>query len=150
MNHSPIKITSLSTADYELCLPLWRNYLTFYKTQLSADTTEETWHNLLNESVPIYGFGPWIDDILVGITHVVQHPTTWSDSDACYLQDLYVKQSIRCQGVGRALIEHVYAFATEQRCNRVYWTTQDSNIAARKLYDKLADLTDMVQYRKNL
>ena len=76
MNHFPIKITPLSTTDYELWLPLWQNYLTFYETQLPASTTEVIWRNLLNENVPIYGFGAWRDDILVGITHVVLHPNT--------------------------------------------------------------------------
>ncbi|KRU22041.1 GNAT family N-acetyltransferase [Psychrobacter piscatorii] len=150
MNHSSIKITPLSKTDYELWLILWQNYLTFYETSLPSSTTETTWRNLLNESVAIYGFGAWREDVLVGITHVVLHPNTWNTTDCCYLEDLYVADNVRGQGVGRALIEYVYSFAKDQDCNRVYWTTQESNAAARKLYDAIATQTDMVQYRKDL
>lgn len=150
MKNSLINIASLSTADYNFWLALWQNYLSFYDTTLSLNTTEATWHNLLDNAVPIYGFGAWQDDVLVGFTHVVLHPNTWDTTDCCYLEDLYVSEKVRGQGVGRALIEKVYDFASQKNCNRVYWVTQESNTDARTLYAKLADLTDMVQYRKNL
>ncbi len=150
MNHSSIKITRLSKTDYELWLILWQNYLTFYETSLPSSTTEMTWRNLLDDDVSVYGFGAWREDILVGITHVVLHPNTWNTNACCYLEDLYVADNVRGQGVGRALIEHVYSFAKDKDCNRVYWTTQESNVAARKLYDVIATQTDMVQYRKDL
>jgi GNAT superfamily N-acetyltransferase len=117
---------------------------------LPLDTSKATWQKLLDSGTPVYGFGAFKDKVLVGIVHVVLHPNTWNETDCCYLEDLYVSESIRGQGVGRALIEQVYEFASEKNCNRVYWTTQDSNQTARVLYDNLASLTDMVQYRKNL
>ena len=150
MNYSSVEVKSLALVDYEFWLKLWQSYLTFYETSLPVSTTDATWRNLLDSNVAIHGFGAWQDDTLVGITHVVLHPNTWNTTECCYLEDLYVSESVRGQGVGRALIEYVYDFARQQNCNRVYWTTQESNTDARRLYDKLASLTDMVQYRKNL
>lgn len=150
MNHSPVKIKPLTLADQDLWAHLWQNYLTFYETNLPSSTTETTWRNLLDDDVSVYGFGAWKEDLLVGITHVVLHPNTWNTNECCYLEDLYVADNVRGQGVGRALIEHVYSFAKDKDCNRVYWTTQESNTAARKLYDAIATQTDMVQYRKDL
>ena len=150
MKNTSMKITPLSNADYDFWLTLWQNYLTFYETSLPMSTTDTTWRNLLDSNVAIYGFGAWQDGTLVGITHVVLHPNTWNTTECCYLEDLYVSESIRGQGVGRALIEYVYDFATQKGCNHVYWKTQESNADARQLYDKVASLTDMVQYRKNL
>ena len=147
---SPIKIAFLSHADYQSWLRLWQSYLTFYETSLPLITIEATWRNLLDSNVPIYGFGAWLDGTLVGITHVVLHPNTWNSTKCCYLEDLYVNESMRGHGVGRALIDHVYEFARQQNCNRVYWTTQEDNTAARRLYDTLASKTDMIQYRKDL
>lgn len=149
-NSAPAQIAPLTHAEFDTWLTLWQEYLTFYDTSLPMSTTTATWQKLLDSDTPIYGFGAFKDNILVGITHVVLHPTTWSDTECCYLQDLYVDESVRGQGVGRALIEQVYAFASLQNCNRVYWTTQDGNTTARTLYDTLATQTDMVQYRKNL
>ena len=150
MNHSPVEIKPLALADYDLWSNLWQNYLKFYETSLPSSTIQNTWHSLLDSNVPIYGFGAWQDDKLVGITHVVLHPNTWNTTECCYLEDLYVNEQVRGQGVGRALIEQVYEFANDKDCNRVYWTTQEGNTAARKLYDAIATQTDMVQYRKNL
>jgi len=149
-SNTAVQIAPLSNADYEDWLRLWKSYLKFYETSLPPSTTEITWRNLLDSSVPIYGFGTWKEDTLVGITHVVLHPNTWNSTECCYLEDLYVDKSVRGQGIGRALIEHVYDFASKKNCNRVYWTTQEGNTTARLLYDTLATKTDMVQYRKNL
>lgn len=150
MKNDSIEINSLSETDYEHWLDLWQRYLTFYDTSLPLSTIEATWHNLLDNNVPIYGFGTWINDTLVGFTHVVLHPNTWNTTECCYSEDLYVDESVRGQGVGRALIEQVYTFASQKNCNRVYWTTQEGNSSARLLYDSIATKTDMVQYRKNL
>lgn len=146
----PLVIAPLSKADYDAWLKLWQNYLTFYETRLPPSTTEKTWRNLLDDDMPIYGFGAWQDEMLVGITHVVLHPNTWNTTECCYLEDLYVSEAVRGRGVGRALIEQVYEFANEKNCNRVYWTTQEDNATARNLYDVIATQTDMVQYRKDL
>lgn len=150
-----IEILPLYSANFDAWLVLWQGYLTFYETNLPMCTTETTWHNLLDATIPIYGFGAFLlqegnEDKLVGFTHVVLHPNTWNTSECCYLEDLYVDEAMRGLGVGRALIEHVYDFASMKGCNRVYWTTQESNATARKLYDRLAVQTDMVQYRKDL
>ena len=150
MKNTPIKITPLSKSDYDAWLDLWQNYLTFYETRLPPSTTEKTWRNLLDSDVSIYGFGAWHGDTLVGFTHVVLHPNTWNTTECCYLEDLYVGEDVRGQGVGRALIEQVYDFSSKKNCNRVYWITQESNAIARKLYDAIATQTDIVQYRKDL
>lgn len=145
-----IKIMELTDANYNAWLTLWQDYLSFYETSLPLATIDATWQNIIASNTAIYGFGAWNDDLLVGFTHVVLHPNTWNTTKCCYLEDLYVSESVRRQGIGHELIEHVYAFASEQDCNRVYWHTQADNAQARILYDKLATKTDMLQYRKDL
>ncbi len=149
-HQSTINIKPLMAADQPHWRRLWDAYLNFYNTDLPEATIANTWQNLIHNDVPIYGFGAYLDGVLVGITHIVIHPNTWNVTDCCYLEDLYVDNRVRGQGVGRALIQHVYDFASSQQCNRVYWTTQEDNTAARQLYDTLAHKTDMVQYRHNL
>ena len=48
------------------------------------------------------------------------------------------------------LIEHVYADATRRGVPRVYWTTHESNHNAMQLYDRIADRSPFIQYRKLL
>jgi GNAT superfamily N-acetyltransferase len=66
------------------------------------------------------------------------------------LQDLFVLPALRGTGVGRALIQHVYASALAQGASRVWWLTHESNTDAMHLYDKVADKSGFVQYRKLL
>ena len=145
-----IKIAPLTADDYQAWLMLWQNYLSFYQSILPLDVTTATWQNIVDSDTAIHGFGAWRGSELVGFTHIVLHPNTWNTTQCCYLEDLYVNDSVRGQGIGRRLIEHVYTFADKQNCNRVYWHTQEDNAQARVLYDKVATKTDMVQYRKNL
>lgn len=128
---------------------LWHDYLAFYQTELPQVITDNTWQKIIDDNSQIFGFGGWQGDNLVGFVHVVLHPNTWNDSDCCYLEDLFVSDNVRGQGMGRALIEHIYAFAESKNCNRVYWVTDAQNIAAQKLYDSMATKTNFVQYRKN-
>ncbi len=70
--------------------------------------------------------------------------------NSVYLQDLFTDASVRGQGVGRALIEHVYAQAKALGAGKVHWLTHESNAQAMVLYDQVADKPGFVQYRKNL
>ena len=66
----------------------------------------------------------------------------------CYLQDLYVSDTLRGQGIGRLLIEAVYDEADKRGVPTVYWLTQDFNKPARLLYDKIATLTPFIKYNR--
>jgi GNAT superfamily N-acetyltransferase len=68
----------------------------------------------------------------------------------CYLQDLFTSEEARGEGVGRALINGVYDRAREAGSTRVYWQTQETNIVAQKLYDKVAERSGFIVYRKNI
>lgn len=147
-----MQIKPLTPSDKTAWLPLWQAYLNFYQSELPQATTDTTWQRLTDNNSPIFGFGAWLEldgmKKMVGFVHCVIHPNTWNTTDCCYLEDLYVSETARGQGVGRALIEQVYDFAQNKNCNRVYWVTQENNHTARRLYDTLATKTDFIQYRK--
>lgn len=130
--------------------PLWRAYLAFYETELPTSVIDTTWTRLNDQNEPMFLLGAYVDGRLVGIAQYLFHRTHWSVSDNCYLQDLFVAPEVRGQGAGRALIEAVEAKASEAGAGRLYWTTREDNHTARALYDKLADLSGFIQYRKNL
>jgi len=87
---------------------------------------------------------------LVGLVHFIFHRTTISIAPTCYLQDLFILESERGKGVGRMLIEAVYEQARLAGSARVYWLTHETNSAAMQLYDKVADRSGFLQYRKSL
>ena len=57
---------------------------------------------------------------------------------------------VRGGGIGRALIEHVYAQAKAAGAARVHWLTQETNYPGRMLYDRIAERSGFIQYRKLL
>jgi GNAT superfamily N-acetyltransferase len=59
-----------------------------------------------------------VDGRPVGLTHYVFHRHGWRVENVCYLQDLYADPEVRGRGVGRALIEAVYAEADARDARR--------------------------------
>ncbi len=80
--------------------------------------------------------------------HYLFHRSTTAVELSCYLQDLFTRNDVRGLGVGRALIEAVYAEARLAGVPRVYWHTHESNLTAMRLYDDVADKPGFVMYRK--
>jgi GNAT superfamily N-acetyltransferase len=68
----------------------------------------------------------------------------------CYLQDLFTAEGARGRGVGRALIEAVCDAARDAGASRVHWLTHETNTDARALYDRVAERSGFIQYRRLL
>ena len=112
--------------------------------------TEATWARLCDPAEAVYGFVAAREAKLVGLVHYLLHRSTTMIEPTCYLQDLFTSPEARGAGVGRALIEAVYADAAAKGAGRVYWHTHESNATARRLYDTLAEQPGFLMYRKVL
>jgi GNAT superfamily N-acetyltransferase len=145
-----IKVRRLQAKDKAAWLPLFKGYITFYKSTIADDVIEETWQRLLSgkEGFHIGLVAVDATDSLVGLAHVLFHRSTWSKTWYCYLEDLFVKPDIRAKGVGRALIDAVYKEADAKAATRTYWSTQEFNYRARGLYDQVATKSPFLQYRR--
>lgn len=139
-----ITVTPLCPADRARWDGLARGYKTFYETVLTDAQYDETWARLLRGD-GVYGLGAHRDGSLVGIAHYMFHTGAWS-ADVCYLQDLFVDEVVRGQGVGRALIEGVAQAARGHGAPRLYWLTHQNNATARTLYDKVAQYKGFIRY----
>lgn len=140
-----LDITPLAEADRPRWTELWRDYLAFYKTTLPEAVFDNTWSRLM-QGGPLHGLAARGPDGIVGITHFLYHPSAWTLTDVCYLQDLFVDAATRGTGAGRKLIEAVAAHARARDAARLYWLTQDHNATARQLYDRLAKHTGFLRY----
>jgi GNAT superfamily N-acetyltransferase len=127
---------------------LWTSYLVFYKTSVPRETYDLTWARLHDSKEPMGVLGAYVDGKLAGIVHYLFHRSCWTVGDYCYLQDLFVAEDARKLGLGRALIEAVEQEARAAGASHVYWHTHESNAVARALYDKVAERTGSIQYRK--
>jgi|ERR1700722_17571543 GNAT superfamily N-acetyltransferase len=147
-----IVIRPVQKSDFEAWKPLWDGYNAFYgrhgETALPEEVTLRSWSRFFDPYEPMNAAIAEHAGRIVGLVHFILHRSTISIAPTCYLQDLFTLEDVRGKGVGRALIEHVYEFARRAACARVYWLTHESNATARALYDKVADNSGFIVYRK--
>jgi GNAT superfamily N-acetyltransferase len=145
----PLTVRPLEAADHAEWRRLWTAYLTFYETAVPEAVYACTWSRLFAEGAfEPRGFMALLDGRPVGLVHAIMHRTCWAVADNCYLQDLYADPDVRGQGIGRALIEAVYAHADRLGANNVYWNTHETNSTARQLYDRIARRSGFIQYKR--
>jgi GNAT superfamily N-acetyltransferase len=143
-------IRPLRPEDREQWQLLWDGYNLFYeRPNLPREITEATWDRFFDPGEPMFAALAELDGKLVGLVHYLYHRSTTSVELVCYLQDLFTAPEARGMGIGRALIEHVYDEAAKAGSRRVYWQTAEDN-PARKLYDRVAELTQFRRYVKEL
>jgi GNAT superfamily N-acetyltransferase len=146
-----IVIRELRREDYDGWTELWSGYLRFYRVEIGEQVTAATFARLCDETDGMFGLAA-VDasETLVGLAHSVVHPSTWSLTGYCYLEDLFVARAARGSGVAKQLIEATAAAAHERGVERLYWHTQQFNGAARSLYDTVGRLTSMVVYERDV
>lgn len=145
-----IQIRPVTAADHSAWLPLWQAYLRFYETELADAVTQSTWQRFLDPSEPTNAALAWGGERAVGLVHFIYHRSNWSIENSCYLQDLLVTPDQRGTGVGRQLIEFVYAQAKQDGCAKVHWLTHETNATAIQLYERIAERPGFIQFRKPL
>ena len=151
---APCTIRPAAPEDFTRWKPLWDGYNAFYgragDTALPEEITQTTWSRFFDAYEPMHALVAEASDRLLGLVHYIFHRSTTHAAPICYLQDLYTAEDARGRGVGRALIEGVYQRAGDAGCRRVYWHTHETNHTAMLLYDKVADKSGFVVYRKEL
>lgn len=142
-------IRALRQSDWEEWRPLWDDFLRFYREELDSHTTATTFRRLCGRVDGMRGLIALNQDgLAVGFAHLLLHPSTWSATGYCYLEDLFVAKDARGGQVGRELIRAVYEEADRANASRVYWQTQEFNGPARSLYDQVGHRTSFVVYER--
>ena len=149
-----LSVRPVSPNDYEQWLPLWAGYNAFYgrsgATALPAEVSDTTWKRFFEASEPVHALVAERGGELLGLAHYLYHRRTTAIQPICYLQDLFTKEEARGQGVGRALIAEAYEQAKLAGSSRVYWQTHETNQTAMLLYDRIAERSGFLVYRKIL
>jgi GNAT superfamily N-acetyltransferase len=141
-------IRALNVDDRTVWDRLWHGYKTFYEVSIAPEVSNTTFARLIDPAEPMHGALALQGSEPVGLAHFIYHRSTWTSGDYCYLQDLFVDSTHRGRGLGRQLIEHVYETARAAGSPRVHWLTHETNTDAMLLYDRVADRSGFVQYRK--
>ncbi len=149
-----VAIRRVAKEDFARWKPLWDGYNAFYgrsgQTALPLEVTQMTWSRFFDAYEPMHAVVAEDSGNLLGLAHFLFHRSTTQIAPTCYLQDLFTLEEARGKGVGRALIDAVYERARAAGSPRVYWQTHETNIPAMRLYDKVAEKSGFLVYRKSL
>jgi GNAT superfamily N-acetyltransferase len=149
-----LTIRAVTRQDNARWLPLWDGYNAFYgrsgPTALAQEVTAVTWSRFFDDGEPVHALVAESNGELLGLAHYLFHRTTTAIAPLCYLNDLFTAEAARGKGVGRALIEAVYGEARRAGAARVYWLTHETNATAQALYDRIAEKSGFIVYRKPL
>lgn len=144
-----ITIRPLSREDKDAWRVLWADYLTFYKSTVPDQVYDTTFARLVGDDAQDFqALVAEENGTLVGLVHFLFHRHCWRVENTCYLQDLYADPAVRGRGIGRKLIEAVYAAADAAGAPSVYWLTQEDNTTARQLYDRVGSVTNFIKYQR--
>lgn len=146
-SNTALEVRPLMASDRDAWAALWTAYLEFYKSSVPAPTYDIYFDRLLGDDPQDFiGLIAILDGKPVGLAHFVYHRHGWKVENVCYLQDLYADPTVRGMGIGRALIEGVYDAADANGTPTTYWMTQEGNTQARKLYDRIGQVSDFIKY----
>jgi ribosomal protein S18 acetylase RimI-like enzyme len=148
--NGPVMIRPVGTDERVEWERLWRAFQAVHEFTVSDETIDVTWQRFHDPAEPMFLLGGYVDGALCGIAQYVFHRSCTTIGDFCFLHNLFVADEARGHGVGRALVEAVYAAAERRGASRVLWNVLESNAAARALYDRVAMRSGFIQYRKDI
>jgi GNAT superfamily N-acetyltransferase len=147
---SDVTIRPAEARDEARWRGLWAQYVSFYRSTVSEETTAATWKRILDPQTTVHALVAEKDGQLIGFTNYVFHESTWDTRPICYLQDLYVDPKARGGGAAKKLILACEEEAKAGGAFRLYWQTQEYNAPARSLYDTIVPRSSFIVYRKNI
>jgi GNAT superfamily N-acetyltransferase len=145
-----VELRLVAPGEFDQWLPLWQGYQAFYGIELDEPTTRTTWARIIDESEVVFGAMAWQAGQAVGLAHWLFHRSTWSVSNDCYLNDLFVAPPQRRLGVARRLIDFAAQAARSAGCGQMYWLTHETNASAIGLYRQIAERTGFLDFRIRL
>ena len=122
-----------------------------YYFSSEAASYDEMFSYLTHKVFSVYSgvtvLGAWKNGTLVGFaTFTLMFPAPKCSGQA-YMKDLFTSAAVRGQGVGKALMGFIAAFAIEHGCTRFDWTAETTNPKAAEFYFSLgASLLEEKQY----
>jgi len=133
---TPVRIEPISESQLETLLPLIGAYQRFYEVEQVDEVRNRSFFaRFIAPSDDGMLIGAWREDKLVGYACLYWHFSSTRAEETVLMNDLYVDEDTRGQGIGRALIEASADVARERGADHLEWSTRPDNVTARRLYD---------------
>jgi GNAT superfamily N-acetyltransferase len=131
-------IRAASADDVPVILAFIKKLAAYEKLTHEVVATEELLReNLFGEKATAEVAVGCLADKPVGFVLFFHNFSTFLGRPGIYIEDLFVEESYRGRGFGRALLLYVARLARERRCGRLEWSVLDWNEPAISFYKKL-------------
>ena len=131
-----IRVEPLSKADYERVLPLIAGYQRFYLSEPDEDRNRVFFRRFLAPSDDGLLLGAWRGDELVGFATLYWTFSSTHATEAALMNDLFVAEGHRGEGIGLALIQACAAASRDRGMHHLEWFTALDNATAQRLYER--------------
>jgi GNAT superfamily N-acetyltransferase len=147
-----VRIEPISASQLQILLPMIVAYQRFYEVaEIDEERNRAFFARFVAPSEDGMLLGAWHGEDLVGYACLYWHFTSLIPAETVLMNDLYVDETVRGQGVGRALIEASAAIARERGAHQLEWATAPDNVTAQHLYDRTgAERSEWVEYELKL
>jgi len=146
------RVEPIGAEQLEALLPLIAAYQRFYEVKRVDDERNRAFfERFLAPSDDGMLLGAWRDGELAGYACLYWHFSSLVPAETVLMNDLYVVEAQRGEGIGRALIEASAAVARERGAHQLEWVTSPDNRTARRLYDTTgAESEPSIEYELRL
>ena len=119
-------------------LRLVRGLAIYERAPDAVQTTEAMLtETLFGASPQVFAFLAELDGQVVGLALWFMTYSTWTGRPSLYLEDLFVDDAARGQGVARALMTRLAQEAKARDCARMDWAVLDWNVDAMAFYERI-------------
>ena len=143
-----VRVEPISERQMEALLPMIAAYQRFYQVEDIDDQRNRAFFSrFLAPSEEGMLLGAWRGEELVGYACLYWTFTSLVPAETVLMNDLYVEDAVRGQGIGRTLIEASAAVARERGAHCLEWATAPTNKTAQRLYDSTgAERSTWIEY----
>ncbi len=150
-----MEIIRINNTQGHLVFELFDKYRVFYKRESDINTSSAFVQQRLDNNESVIFVALATDNKPVGFTQLYPKYSSVRMVQNWILNDLYVEQEYRKQGIGEKLIQTAMDFAKEKGSAFVELSTAIDNYTAQSLYEQIGfkktePETDFFTYRINL
>ncbi|MFF2176661.1 GNAT family N-acetyltransferase [Lysinibacillus sp. NPDC058147] len=131
-----MEIFTVTLATVGEVVPLFNAYREFYGQPSDLEQAEQFLMERLNKEESVI-FLAYLDAQPVGFVQLYPIFSSVAMKKAFILNDLFVAEQARKQGVAQDLIEHCYSYCLQNDARYIALETATDNVRAQKLYEKL-------------
>ena len=147
-----VEISPVSEEQFERLLPMIAAYQRFYEAdEIDEVRNREFFKRFLTPSDVGEIIAAWRNEELVGYACMYWHFSSTQAVETVLMNDLYVAETVRGEGIGRALIEACAEVARGRGAHHLQWSTAPDNRTAQRLYDSTgAERSTWIEYELEL